>query len=229
MLFEKYRGRELRGRALVASPCVPDIIGQPCTEMRGRRYASARTARYFVSYKGTQRSLTLITAVAVFTSGNYIDGPFPKGYGKLNIDSPRSTSAVHGVGAGKQSLGDGIKGRLGENNKNWLEELPHILWTHRTMIKSSNDDTPFSLTYGMEAVIPAEIGMPRSRNVASGQGDLVYREYDAQPRCEGGKLAKWKDHHDVLVALETGVQVTASDGTVLTRTWTSLTSRNDIF
>ncbi|GJV36006.1 reverse transcriptase domain-containing protein [Tanacetum coccineum] len=30
---------------------------------------------------------------------------------------------------------------------------------HRTMIKSSHGDTPFSLTYGMEAVIPAEIGM----------------------------------------------------------------------
>ncbi|GKC39419.1 hypothetical protein Tco_1051803 [Tanacetum coccineum] len=28
------------------------------------------------------------------------------------------------------------------------------------MIKSSNGDTRFSLTYGTEAVIPAEIGMP---------------------------------------------------------------------
>ncbi|GKE38632.1 hypothetical protein Tco_1462037 [Tanacetum coccineum] len=32
-----------------------------------------------------------------------------------------------------------------------------------TMIKSSNGDTPFSLTYGTEAVIPAEIGMPTLR------------------------------------------------------------------
>ncbi|GJR84406.1 hypothetical protein Tco_0155191 [Tanacetum coccineum] len=31
------------------------------------------------------------------------------------------------------------------------------------MIKSSNRDTPFSLTYGTEAVIPAEIGMPTLR------------------------------------------------------------------
>ncbi|GKA12902.1 reverse transcriptase domain-containing protein [Tanacetum coccineum] len=31
---------------------------------------------------------------------------------------------------------------------------------YRTMIKSRNEDTPFSLTYGTEAVIPAEIGMP---------------------------------------------------------------------
>ncbi|GJW05982.1 hypothetical protein Tco_1568405 [Tanacetum coccineum] len=31
------------------------------------------------------------------------------------------------------------------------------------MIKSSNEDTPFSLTYGMEAVIPVKIGMPTLR------------------------------------------------------------------
>ncbi|GKB05188.1 reverse transcriptase domain-containing protein [Tanacetum coccineum] len=44
-----------------------------------------------------------------------------------------------------------------------MEELPHVLWAHRTMIKSSNKDTLFSLTYKMEAVIPAEIGMPTLR------------------------------------------------------------------
>ncbi|GKG07978.1 reverse transcriptase domain-containing protein, partial [Tanacetum coccineum] len=51
-----------------------------------------------------------------------------------------------------------------------MEELPHVLWAHRTMIKSSNGDTPFSLTYGTEAVIPAEIGMPTLRTV---EVDLV--------------------------------------------------------
>nr|GEY66748.1 reverse transcriptase domain-containing protein [Tanacetum cinerariifolium] len=63
-----------------------------------------------------------------------------------------------------RSLGEGIKSRLGEGNKNWLEELPHVLWAHRTMIKSSND-TSFSLTYGTEAVIPTEIGTPTYRTM----------------------------------------------------------------
>ncbi|GKC88327.1 reverse transcriptase domain-containing protein [Tanacetum coccineum] len=65
-----------------------------------------------------------------------------------------------------RSLGEGIKARLGEGNKNWIEELLHVLWAHRVMIKSSHDDTPFSLTYGTEAVIPAEIGMPTYRTAA---------------------------------------------------------------
>ncbi|GJU95075.1 reverse transcriptase domain-containing protein [Tanacetum coccineum] len=62
-----------------------------------------------------------------------------------------------------RSLGEGIKARLDAKSKNWMEELSHVLWAHRTMIKSSNGDTPFSLTYGMEAVILAEIGMPTLR------------------------------------------------------------------
>ncbi|GJU75350.1 reverse transcriptase domain-containing protein [Tanacetum coccineum] len=59
-----------------------------------------------------------------------------------------------------RTLGEGIKARLDERSKDWIEELSHVLWSHHTMIKSSNGETPFSLTYGTEAVIPAEIGMP---------------------------------------------------------------------
>ncbi|GKF64051.1 hypothetical protein Tco_0187499 [Tanacetum coccineum] len=41
------------------------------------------------------------------------------------------------------------------------------------MIKSSNDDTPFSLTYGTEVVIPAEIGMPTYHTTAM---DVVHND-----------------------------------------------------
>ncbi|GJZ99868.1 reverse transcriptase domain-containing protein [Tanacetum coccineum] len=69
-----------------------------------------------------------------------------------------------------RSLGEGIKARLETRSKNWMEELPHVLWAHRTMIKSSNGDTLFSLTYRTEAVILAEIGMPTIRTA---EVDLV--------------------------------------------------------
>nr|GEU29016.1 reverse transcriptase domain-containing protein [Tanacetum cinerariifolium] len=68
------------------------------------------------------------------------------------------------------SLGEGIKARLDERSKNWIEELPHVLCAHHTMIKSSNKDTQFSLTYGTEAVIPAKIDMPTLRTA---EVDLV--------------------------------------------------------
>ncbi|GKA54145.1 reverse transcriptase domain-containing protein [Tanacetum coccineum] len=64
-----------------------------------------------------------------------------------------------------KSIGEGIKARLDARSKDWMEELSHVLWAHRTMIKSSNEDTPFSLTYGTEAVIPADIDMPTLRTM----------------------------------------------------------------
>ncbi|GJW46017.1 reverse transcriptase domain-containing protein [Tanacetum coccineum] len=62
-----------------------------------------------------------------------------------------------------RSLGEGIKARLDERCKNWLEEISHVSWAHCTMIKSINGETPFSLTYGTKAVTPVEIGMPTLR------------------------------------------------------------------
>nr|GEV93004.1 reverse transcriptase domain-containing protein [Tanacetum cinerariifolium] len=64
---------------------------------------------------------------------------------------------------GKQKSMRRNQGTVMDKNKNWVEEISYVLWAHRTMIKSSNEETPFSLTYGAEAVIPAEIGMPTLR------------------------------------------------------------------
>ncbi|GJV49524.1 reverse transcriptase domain-containing protein [Tanacetum coccineum] len=63
----------------------------------------------------------------------------------------------------KLKFREGIKARLDQVSKNWVEEVPHVLWVHRTMIKTSNGETPFSLTYDTKAVIPVEIGMPSLR------------------------------------------------------------------
>ncbi|GKD32036.1 reverse transcriptase domain-containing protein, partial [Tanacetum coccineum] len=76
------------------------------------------------------------------------------------IDSHHANGLVERA---NRSLGEGIKARLDERSKDWIKELPHVLWAHRTMIKSSNGDMSFSLMYGTEAVIPAEIGMPTMR------------------------------------------------------------------
>nr|GEW48576.1 reverse transcriptase domain-containing protein [Tanacetum cinerariifolium] len=70
-------------------------------------------------------------------------------------------------------LGEGIKARLDARSNNWMEELPHVLWAHRTMIKSSNGDTQFLLTYETKAVIPAEINMPTLRTA---EVDLVQND-----------------------------------------------------
>ena len=44
-----------------------------------------------------------------------------------------------------------------------MEELPHVLWTYRTTPRRSIGETPFSMTYRDEAVIPLESGFPMTR------------------------------------------------------------------
>ena len=44
-----------------------------------------------------------------------------------------------------------------------MEELPHVLWTYRTTPCRSTGETPFSMTYEVEAVIPLEFGFPTTR------------------------------------------------------------------
>ena len=44
-----------------------------------------------------------------------------------------------------------------------MEELSHVLWTYRTTPRKSIGETPFSMTYGAEVVIPLETEFPTLR------------------------------------------------------------------
>nr|GEV62728.1 reverse transcriptase domain-containing protein [Tanacetum cinerariifolium] len=158
----------------------------------------------------------------------FSDNPFKDWCDKVNI-TQRFTSVKHPqsnrlVERANRSLGEGIKARQGEGNKNWVEELPHVLWSHRTMIKSSHGDTPFFLTYGTEAVIPTEIRMPTYRTAAvdvARPGDFVYRSNDASHAVAGGKLGpKWEGPYEVTEVLGDGAyKLRSMDETILSRTW----------
>ncbi|GJT55424.1 reverse transcriptase domain-containing protein [Tanacetum coccineum] len=74
--------------------------------------------------------------VAIYKWGIHIAGTFPRGPGKVKF----------------------LIVAMDYFTK-WIKAKP----AHHIMIKSSNGDTPFLLTYGTEAVIPAKIGMPTLR------------------------------------------------------------------
>ena len=40
-----------------------------------------------------------------------------------------------------------------------MDELPGVLWAYRTTSRRSTGISPFAITYGMEAIIPTQIGM----------------------------------------------------------------------
>ena len=52
-----------------------------------------------------------------------------------------------------------------ENSRDWSEKLPFTLWAYRTSFRTSTGATPYSLIYGMEAVLPVEIEMGSLRVV----------------------------------------------------------------
>ena len=45
----------------------------------------------------------------------------------------------------------------------WPEELPSVLWAYRTTARTPIGETPFNLTYGIEAVISVEVGFTSLR------------------------------------------------------------------
>lgn len=58
--------------------------------------------------------------------------------------------------------------------KDWYEKLRYILWAYRTHIYTITGETPFSLVYGNEAIVPLELDIPSLR--ISLQGDISNEE-----------------------------------------------------
>ena len=76
---------------------------------------------------------------------------------------------------------NGLKKRLDDVKGKWVEELSYILWTYRIMLRRSTGETPFSITYGAEAVIPLEIGFPTLRTSSfnsSSNDELLEKSLD---------------------------------------------------
>ncbi|XP_073120901.1 uncharacterized protein [Henckelia pumila] len=56
-----------------------------------------------------------------------------------------------------------LKARLHGMGKDWVEEIPSVLWAYRTTPHTATQESPFSLVYGSEAILPVEIGQPSAR------------------------------------------------------------------
>nr|GEZ20759.1 reverse transcriptase domain-containing protein [Tanacetum cinerariifolium] len=103
-----------------------------------------------------------------------VNDPFKSWCGRFEIRQ-MNTSVAHPqanrlVERANRSLMEGIKTRLRREKAGWVDELLNVLWAHRTSIKQSNGETPFSLTYGSEAVNTAKIGIPTYRTLMIREG-----------------------------------------------------------
>ena len=51
----------------------------------------------------------------------------------------------------------GVKRRLDKAKGTWAEEVPRIVWAYHTTPQSTTRETPFTLVYGSDTMIPIEI------------------------------------------------------------------------
>ncbi|KAL4276003.1 hypothetical protein AHAS_Ahas20G0163700 [Arachis hypogaea] len=56
-----------------------------------------------------------------------------------------------------------IIARLDDHLGSWADEMWSVLWSYRTTVHSTTNETPFKLTYGEVDVIPVELGEPSLR------------------------------------------------------------------
>lgn len=58
---------------------------------------------------------------------------------------------------------DRIKKRLDLKKGHWADKLDGVLWSHRTTPRGATKSTHISLTYGVEAMAPAEVNVTSLR------------------------------------------------------------------
>ncbi|XP_015944568.1 uncharacterized protein LOC107469701 [Arachis duranensis] len=138
-------------------------------------------------HQAAPHQLSIISAERPFGSwGIDLVGPFPTAPGQLRylivaidyytkwIEAEPLASIT--VESANKIIVKGLKKRLDEAKGLWADELGSVLWSYRTTPQTSTGETPFRLTYGVEAVIPVEIGDPSPRKTVGGNDEEAERD-----------------------------------------------------
>ena len=51
-----------------------------------------------------------------------------------------------------------LKMKLKNLKGRWVDDLPKVLWAYKTTTRSTTGESPFSLAYRYEAMVPVELG-----------------------------------------------------------------------
>ncbi|XP_058108882.1 uncharacterized protein LOC131251903 [Magnolia sinica] len=97
-----------------------------------------------------------------------------RGLGITNAySSPQHSQSNGQVEAVNKVIKHHLKIKLEKVKGNWAEELPFVLWANRITAQSFSRETPFSLSYSLEAMVPVKIGIPMAwvKNYQENQND----------------------------------------------------------
>ncbi|XP_016191795.1 uncharacterized protein K02A2.6-like [Arachis ipaensis] len=90
-----------------------------------------------------------------------------------SIEHPQTNGQVK---AANKVILLGLKKRLDNKKGAWADELASVLWSYRTTEQSSTGEIPFRLTYGVDAMIPVEIGESSPRLLLKGVEEAVEKD-----------------------------------------------------
>ena len=82
---------------------------------------------------------------------------------KYLYSTPRYPQSNNQAEASNKTLLMALKKQLDAAKGKWVDELPGVLWAYRTTAHRPTGISPFTLPYGMEAIISTKIGMPTLR------------------------------------------------------------------
>ena len=84
-----------------------------------------------------------------------------------------------------------------------MDELLKGLWAYRTTARKPTDISPFALTYGMEAIVQTEIGMPTLRTDIPEQSNtkFVIRDLDMADDLHEAAAVRITSYHRRLANL----------------------------
>ncbi|XP_072072016.1 uncharacterized protein [Arachis hypogaea] len=117
------------------------------------------------------------------TVGQYTVGKLPKVHVEASglgvkqkfssVEHPQSNGQVE---AANKIILQGLKKQLDQKKGSWVDELASVFWSYRTTPQSSTGEMPFPLTYGVDVVIPVEIGKPNPRLLLGGVEEAVEKD-----------------------------------------------------
>ncbi|XP_062151978.1 uncharacterized protein LOC133860372 [Alnus glutinosa] len=127
-----------------------DIVG-PMPVGKGSRKFLVVAVDYFTKWAEAKALATITTTnITKLRIQNYYSSVlYPKANGQVE--------------ATNKTLVRTLKKKLEKKKGAWVESVPEVFWSYRTTKRTPADETPFSLTYGTEAVILAEVGSPSFR------------------------------------------------------------------
>ena len=99
-------------------------------------------------------------------NGSHFDGECEELLAEFKItrhkSSPYRPMTNGAVEAANKTLENIIR-KMAIRSRDWPAKLHLALWGYRTSVRTATGETPFALTYGMEAVLPAELEVPSLR------------------------------------------------------------------